>query len=340
MDGLMKALVLEGPDNAQMKDVPVPPYGRDEILIRTKAATICTSDLTDIKENPFKIPLPMVIGHEGAGIVVAAGEDVKKIQVGDEVTAHPVMPCGKCASCLRKLSHLCDQMEHLAINRSGVFAEYFVSREDRVRKKTKSMSFAVSTLMEPVCVCLEALERGNVKEGDRVLIIGDGPFGILMAKLSVSKNPKQIILIGRHDYRLQKAAPAQIINSKKQPDTVKAVMEKTSGEGVDSVILCASNAQAVDVAIEVLRARGTLSVFSALSGKTPVDLFRVHVKELVIAGACNDMDFMDDAMALLDDTSMDLGCVITHEMPFDRWNAAFDQAANGKDSGLKVSMLL
>jgi len=338
----MKALVLDRPGNLQMKDMPIPSYGKGELLIRTKAATICTSDLIDIRENPFQIPMPVILGHEGSGVVVAAGDDVQGFKPGDEVAAHPVMPCKKCTSCNRGLPHLCDDMDHLGLNRSGVFAEYFVSRPDCVRKKPPNMTFTTASLMEPVCVCLEALERGAVKPDARVLILGDGPFGVLMAKLCRAKNPKQIILSGRHGYRLKMAAPAQIINSKElsQEDTVKAIYDMTDGEGIDSAILCVSNAQAVDTAIEVLRSRGTLSVFSAISGKTPVDLFRVHVKELTIAGACNDDNFMDEAMRLLADPSLGLGSIITHEFPFDVWKDAIYQAENGKSSGLKVSMVI
>jgi len=335
----MMALVLSALGTVTKTDVPIPTYASNEILIRTKAATICTSDIADMKYNPFNIPLPLIMGHEGAGIVVAIGDDVTDIKVGDEVTAHPVMPCHKCTSCKRGLPHLCDDMEHLGFNRTGVFAEYFVSRPDCVRIKPANMSFAQASLMEPVCVCLEALKRGNIQESSRVLIIGDGPFGVLMAKLAYAYKPKQVILTGRHEYRMRQAAPAQTINEKQTPDITAAIMDLTGGAGIDTAILCVSSAQAMDTAVEVLRSRGTVSVFSAISGKTPVDLFKVHVKELTIAGACNDENFMDEAMALLEDPALNLGGVITHEVPFDNWEEAFDQAENGKTSGLKVSMI-
>jgi len=339
MENQMKALVLSAPNTVSIKDMPIPPYASKEILIRTKAATICTSDIIDMRHNPFNIPMPLVMGHEGAGIVVAVGEDVTDIQVGDEVAAHPVMPCYACVSCKRGLTHLCDDMEHLGFNRTGVFAEYFVSRPDCVRKKPAAMSFATASLMEPVCVCLEGLRRGNLRQGSRVLILGDGPFGVMSAKLAFSYKPKQVILSGCHDYRLGQAAPAETINLTKTPDIADRIMALTGGEGIDSAILCVSSPEAMDTAVEVLRSRGTVSVFSAISDKTPVDLFKVHVKELTIAGACNDENFMDEAMVLLEDPALNMGSIITHEMPFEQWEKAFHQAENGKDSGLKVSMV-
>ena len=336
----MKALVLNKPGELIMGDMPKPVPGKNELLIKTKAATICTSDLIDIRENPFNIKLPVILGHEGAGIVEAMGEEVDGFRPGDEVTAHPVIHCGYCWSCKSGYMHLCDNMDHLGFNMGGVFAEYFVIRADRARKKPDSLSFAHSTLMEPVCVCIEAIERADVREGANVLIIGDGPFGIMMAKLCKSYRPAKIILSGRHDFRLSQAGAGVItINEKLVGNAAKAIMEATGSEGIDCAIQCAGGAAAVETSIEVLRSRGTLSLFSGVSSNTPVDLFKVHVKELSIKGSCNDMGYMDKALEMLCDSNLDLGSVITHTFPFDNWQEAFYQAEKGKSGGLKVSML-
>jgi len=343
----MKALLLESQNTANIREIPIPQYSPDEILIRTKAGTVCTSDIMDMKEGMFNLSLPIVMGHEAAGVVSAVGANVSGIKVGDEVAVHPVMPCYKCTSCKRGIPHLCDDMEHLAFNREGVFAEYFVTRPDCVRIKPPGMSFAVASLMEPVCVCLEALDRAAIKPGGRVLITGDGPFGVMIAKLCRRKNPKQIILTGTYDYRLQQATsatkpsdiPIQIININDTPDTLTTIMEMTDGEGIDSAILCVSNPAAVDLCMEALRARGTLAIFAALPNKTPVDLFRVHMKELTITGSNNDENYMDLAMELLADSELNLQGIITHEMPFNQWEAAFRQADEGKGGCLKVSIL-
>lgn len=335
----MKALVLQAPGQLVMKDVPCPEPAEGELLIRTKAATICTSDLNDIKYNPFNIKLPVIMGHEGAGIVAGIGEGVEGFEVGDEVTAHPVIPCGQCVSCRRGLCHLCDNMGHLGLDRGGVFAEYFTIRQDRVRKKPSGISFAQSTLMEPVCVCIEGIERANVKEGNNILIIGDGPFGIIMSRLcSLYKNTR-VILVGRHQFRLNFAKNATTINQKTCGDVLKRIMEATDNKGIDSAILCAGTNEALDLAIESLRSRGTLSVFSGIAEKVSVDFFKVHVKELNICGSCNDMGYMDRALSYLCDEGLGLKDVITHELPFDEYAKAFELAEKSKDSVLKVSML-
>ena len=342
MDKMMKAVMLEAPDTVNMREIPIPKPGKGEILVRLKAGTVCTSDIMDMKYGIFADNLPMVMGHEAAGVITEVGDDVVGVQVGDEVAVHPVMSCYKCPSCLRGLSHLCEKMEHLCFNRPGVFSEYFITRPDCVRKKPPEMSFAVASLMEGVCCSLEAVRRGNVKQGDRVLIAGDGPFGIIISRLCATKSPKQIIHTGGFDYRLKQAAGSLVktLNINDEKNLEKTIFELTNEEGIDCAILCVSDPKALDLCVEVLRPRGTLVVYSAISDKTPVDLMRVHLNELNIVGSNNDEGYMDEAIEMLSDPKLDLKSIITHEIPFDQWEEAFFIANKKKDSCLKVSMIL
>lgn len=334
----MKALAFYGTRDLRMEERAIPVPAEDEILVRTRAATICTSDINDLKYNTFGLPVSTIMGHEGSGDVVSVGSKVQNIQPGDRVTAHPVMPCGKCDSCRRGLPHLCDDMTHLGLNKGGVFAEYFCIRANRVRKIPEGMDYALASLMEPVCVCLEAVERAAVQPGGNVLILGDGPFGILTAKLVQSRRPGCVVVTGRHDFRLKHATHAVGINEKAAPDIQEAILAASGGEGMDSAILCAGNAQAVNTAIQCLRARGTLAIFSVVSPMPDIDLFRVHVKELNLCGCCNDNDYLDQAIQLLADPALRLEEVITHRLPFAEWERAFHLAEFGKDEALKVTL--
>lgn len=342
MQKTMKAILLEAPNVANLKEIPVPTPGKGEILIRTKAATVCTSDIIDMEQGLFSDAMPMVMGHEGAGIVEALGEGVTEVKVGDEVAVHPVMPCYACASCKRGFPHLCDDMGHLCFNKPGVFAEYFVTRPDCVRIKPLGMSFAMASLMEPVCVCLEAVHRSKAEAGSRVLIAGDGPFGIMISKLCALKKPKQIIHTGFFDDRLKHAeGPLTVtINVNNEKNLAEKITQLTEGEGVGAAILCVSSPAALDLCLEMLQSRGTLVIFSAFGEKTPVDLLRVHLKELNIAGSNNDENFPDEAMGLLADPALNLQSIITHELPFDQWEEGFRLASKEKNSCLKVSLIL
>ena len=181
----MKAVYLKAIGQVELVDIPVPVIQEDQLLIKTGAATICTSDLNDIRSNPFGIALPVVIGHEGAGMVAKVGKTVRGFQVGDRVTTHPVHPCGTCQACRDGMKHLCLNMDHFGINLQGTMAEYYVVRQDRARHIPDMVDFPLASLAEPVSVCLEALAQAKLSPGNSLLIIGDGPFGVLRRLVSL-----------------------------------------------------------------------------------------------------------------------------------------------------------
>jgi len=334
----MKALQLQSVGQVTLVDLPVPAISNDELLIRTGATTICTSDLNDIRENPFGISFPVVMGHEGAGTVAAVGADVKGFHVGDRVATHPVHPCGHCAACQRGWGHLCVNVEHFAINRQGTFADYFPVRADRARRIPESVPFTAA-LAEPVCVCLEALAQAAPPAGGSLLIIGDGPFGILMARLASSLPLHKTVLAGWEDFRLGFAQGAVTINSRAISDPV-ALLRAEAGElGYDAAILAVGSPDAVQQGIALLRPKGRFVIFSALPGETPIDLFRVHLEELEIVGACSDEDRLDDAVARLSDPTLKLHELVTHAFPLERYNEALTLAATGHDRALKVAFV-
>ena len=335
----MRALRLQAIGRLEAVEVPIPRPMPDEVLVRTAAATICTSDLNDIARNPFGIALPRVLGHEGAGVVAAAGGDVRGFKPGDRVAAHPVIPCRGCVNCRRGLGHLCSRMGHLGLDRDGTFAEYFRIRSDRVRRIPPEVEFPAAALLEPVAVCLEAVERARIEPGDAVLVVGDGPFGIIIARLAASRRPERLVLVGRHEFRLRQVPEAVAIDEKRTADVAAAVLAATDGAGADAAIMAAGTQSALDLCLGSLRARGRAVVFSAIEGPARFDLFRLHTRELEILGACNDQDLIDPALERLGDPALALASLVTHRLPFDRWPDAFDLARRRKDEALKVALV-
>lgn len=334
----MRALQLQGINQLAEVRMPLPQLQADEVLVRTVSTTICTSDLNDIAHNPFGIVLPRVMGHEGAGVVAATGESVRGFQLGERVAAHPVIPCRVCDNCRRGLGHLCSNMGHLGLDRDGTFAEYFCIRADRVRRVPDGVPSSAASLLEPVAVCLEAVERGRIVQGDSVLVVGDGPFGIIIARLASRANPRRIILVGHHDFRLGQVPEAVRIHAKRMTDPRQAVREANEGAGLDVAIMAAGTQSALDLCAVSLRARGRVVVFSAIQGPANFDLFRLHTHELEILGACNDLDLMDLALERLSDSQLRLGSLVTHRLPFEQWPRAFELASGGKDEALKVAL--
>ncbi len=333
----MKALQLQGINQVALIETDIPPVGEDELLVKTGAAVICTSDLNDLRENPFGIQLPMIFGHEGAGTVVKTGRGVRGFRTGDHVATHPVHPCGKCANCLKGLRHLCSDMGHFGINRPGTFAEYYPVRVDRARAIDQSLPFYQAALAEPVCVCLEALQQARLEAGSRLLILGDGPFGVLMARLAGQLDLAATVIAGWMDYRLAFAQTVRRVNTSQSKDPYSVLLAENDGQGYDASILAVASPEAFQLGLKLLCPKGRLVVFSAIPGSTAVDLFDVHMRELEIVGACNDRDLFDRAVGLLNNPALNLGELVTHRFPLAGYRQAFDLAAHGRDRAMKIA---
>jgi 2-desacetyl-2-hydroxyethyl bacteriochlorophyllide A dehydrogenase len=334
----MKALQFQGPNKMALIDAPMPVPAADQLLIKTGAAIICTSDLNDLRGNPFGIKLPIIFGHEGAGAVVGMGEKVRGFSPGDVVATHPVHPCYACDNCRAGMAHLCANMGHFGVNMQGTFAEYYLVRADRARQAPAGADVATAALAEPVCVCLEAIAQARVDAGSSVLVMGDGPFGVMIATLLRGMSVGRVVLAGEHDFRLRFAAGCETLNLCRETDRLEA-LKRWAGSGFDAVILAVGSAEAARQALAVLKAKGRLIIFSALHDPVPLDLFAVHLKELEIIGACNDQDWFDDAMKLLFQPELNLSRLITHRFALDQFEEAFAIAATGHDRALKVAFL-
>jgi threonine dehydrogenase-like Zn-dependent dehydrogenase len=333
----VKALQLQDIGKLALVEVDIPRLRDDQILVRTGASTICTSDLNDLRENPLHISLPQTLGHEGAGTVAAVGPAVREFKVGDRVATHPVHPCGHCAACRGGLPHLCLELEHFGINMPGTLAEYFVARADRARVVPPTADFALLALAEPVCVCLEALAQALLAPGGALLSLGDGPFGLLVARLAPSLRLRHVVMAGRHDFRLGFAGEAVKVNTLGDPHPAQTLRAAVGGQGYDAAILAVDRAQALADGLACLKPRGRLVVFASLHGATPIDLFELQMKELEIIGSVNDANLFDAAVRLLVEGQPPLGDLVTHRFRLDDYAAAFSLAASGKDQAIKVA---
>jgi threonine dehydrogenase-like Zn-dependent dehydrogenase len=318
-----------------MIDAPVPVPSDDQVLVKTSATTLCTSDVIDIEHNPFGLGFPAVLGHEASGTIVEVGRAVRSLSAGQRVATHPVHPCRRCDSCKAGYGHLCENMLHFGLNMPGTFAEYYVAREDRVR--ATEVDGLRACLAEPLSVCLEALEQARLSPDSSLLIIGDGPFGVIMARLAERKQVKRLVLVGWSDFRLSFAAGSCTINIRGMPDPVGRLLQGNHGAPYDAVILAVASSEAIDQALRCLRPKGRLVIFAGYTEAQTIDLNLVHLKELELVGACNDEDRFDDALTLLKDASWSE--LITHQITFEDFERAFELVRFRKDECMKVALM-
>jgi threonine dehydrogenase-like Zn-dependent dehydrogenase len=235
------------------------------------------------------------------------------------------------------MGHLCEEMGHFGLNMPGAFAERYVVRQDRARRLPAEVPFAVAALFEPICVCLQALAQARLRAGDHLLILGDGPFGLLMARLAEEMDVGDLVIAGHRDFRLARAGAARTVNTTGAPDLAQTLLTAHGGRGYDAIVLATGRAP-IQAVLNCLRRKGRLVVFSAVPGATPLDLTALHIKELEIVGACNDEDRLDDALAYLTAHHAALGELVTHQLPVAHYREALDLAAHGHDRAIKVAL--
>ena len=194
---------------------------------------------------------------------MARGDQVECVEIGALVAIHPVVNCGECVECRRRLTHHCLQFGHLGFDRDGCFAEYIVQRADRValRFQMKFRHMWARCWSRCASACRRLPGAGNL-HGKTVLVVGDGPFGIIIARLAL-KAADKLIFVGKEEFRLQQVPAANRLQWSSVECTRDEILKRFAATGVDVAILAVSSHEAFDLCLSTLRPRGRLVIFSA-----------------------------------------------------------------------------
>lgn len=194
----MTASVLTEPKTIELRNVPVPALGRNQVLVKVESVGVCGSD-THFYETgsigDIVVEGPVILGHESSGIIVAGGEDVASSRIGTRVSVEPQTVCRRCEYCKRGSYHLCRAVEFYgAWPVDGSFAEYEVIDDDFAHEVPEEMSFDQAAMAEPVSVAVHAVRKAKVTQGSRVLITGAGPIGVLNAQVARAYGASEIVI--------------------------------------------------------------------------------------------------------------------------------------------------
>lgn len=336
----MKAAVYYGQQDTRIEETPIPEIGDDEILVQMKACGVCGSDLMDWYLKPR---VPLVLGHEPAGIVAEKGNKVTKFEVGDRVFVHHHVACLTCHYCLHGDYTLCRQFHETNIKPGG-FAEYFRVPAANVQTDTlkipQQMSYEEATFIEPVACCVRAIEKCRIRTGDTVAVVGAGPTGLMHTALSKIYGATATIVSDLIDFRLRMAEKygADITVNPKNQDLVETVKAETEGRGVDIAIVTAPNLEAYNAAISICRKGGKLCVFAPTEpGKrleiSPKELFFSEL-QLIPSYSTSHLETRT-ALQLLQSSKIDVKQLITHRFNLLHTGQAFKTALETQES-LKV----
>lgn len=266
----MKAIVKysQEPGTLALKEMPKPKPRRGEVLVQIKATGICYTDVS-IVNNKYKgrkpVPVPVILGHEGAGIVAEIGEDVNNVSPGERVGLEALFGCGRCYHCLNGNKNMCTDWGHIGVTCDGTFAEYVVVPADLAHKLPEGVSFTDAACLEPISLAVRTLEHVKPMVGDTAAIIGPGSIGMFHLQALKAAGAAEVIVIGidqdEKRFEVAKRLGADYIINSNREDAVKRVRELTDGLGADIVVETASSPEALPLAVNIAAARGRVALF-------------------------------------------------------------------------------
>ena len=328
----MKALLYLEPGKVEIADLPRPEIGAGEVLLRTRACGVCATDVKTFMRGHPLISRGSVLGHETTGEIAASL--APGWREGDRVAVAPYIACGECRFCTRGQFSLCERLWDSSV-RPGGFAEFVRVPEAIVRRGMRRLTAADDlielTLAEPLACCYHGFGVLGLRAGDTVLIIGDGPMGLLQAALARHLGAASVTLAGMTPERLAWARTRadQVVNVS-TTDLREAAKAAGHTEGFDRVMVSIAQPDAVGLAISLARRGGSVNVFAGLPRDTrlSVDAFRIHYDEIALVGTFGfgTPDFAAAAEAL-SARAMDLDGYITRTVSLDGLEAAFVDSA-------------
>lgn len=324
--GEMKAFVKVRPEpgGAEYLDWDVPNIGAGDVLIRVKAAGLCGTDMhlyewPDNIVREYKPKLPVVMGHEFAGIVAEVGPEVKTVKAGDRVTVNPLLYCEECYFCKDGRQNICDNRPLLGLGADGAFAEFISVRSSNVHRLDDAVPFEVGALSELTCVGLHAIERARLTGGDTVAVVGAGPLGFIMAVLSLHSGAVRVFVTGLKTdrERLQlagKIGAIPIIVEAEDPR--EQILEYTGGLGADVVFETAGAPSGVTQSLNLVRKGGRVGILGQGHEATEIPTAMLSFREIELVGtrAYTPREWQRVSAMLLN-AQHGLSQTITHRLP-------------------------
>ncbi|MGO4890444.1 zinc-binding alcohol dehydrogenase family protein [Anaerobacillus sp. MEB173] len=322
----MKAVQVIGAKKLEIIEKEKPSISKgNEVLVKVKMVGICGSDIHIYHGTNPLATLPRVIGHEVTGEVIEVGEDVKNVVVGDKVVVEPIESCGSCYACQSGRRNVCSNLEVYGVHKDGGMQEYLVMPENIVHKVNDSLDWKEAVLVEPFTIGAQANWRGDVREGDMVLIMGAGPIGLCCLKIAKAKGAKCIITdLSQERLDFAKTWGADYIVNVSEKDVKDAVFEITEGEGANVVIDAVCIQKTFEDAVEVVSPAGRVVVLGFDTRPSQISQLPITKKEVTIVGSRLQTNQFPEVIKLLNDKSINIEEMVTHEFKLEDIQKAID----------------
>lgn len=342
MSKTMKAVVFDGQNNVELKNVPVPQLQNDtDVIVKVELSTICGTDV-HIKNGALPVDAGRILGHEFVGVVEEVGSRVTTLKAGDRVAANCITSCGECYYCQHGYVNHCENGGWIfGYQIDGCQAEYVrVPYADRgLFKIPESMSYKDALFVGDILSTgYFGAERGDIEPGDTVVVLGAGPVGMCAMASAQLFGPARVIAVDTVDSRLNTAVNESVADIAFNPlkdDVEKEILALTSGRGADVVIEAAGVKPTFDLSWKLARPNGTVSIIALFSESQILPLETMGGKNLTIRTGWVDATHMDELLALVETKKIDLNFLATHEAPLDQVLDGYKVFGNKEDNCLK-----
>jgi threonine dehydrogenase-like Zn-dependent dehydrogenase len=312
---------------------PVPTTDQP-ILLRMRSGGICGSDLHTYRGlHPFRRP-PVVLGHEGAGVVESVPAGERRISVGDRVAVMPVLSCWDCARCETGISHLCAHKRVPGSGWPGLLSEYVTAPARVLIPLHDGIDLSEGAMIEPVAVAWHAARSAGITAGESVAVLGAGPIGSLVARVCQLHHVRTLLASDAKEYNVQflrRLGISDAINVTRD-DVVAAGRDLTGDAGFDAVVIASGHPTGMAEALALCRPRGRIVVLPMFGGALSVDLNPLVLKEVSVAGSTiYRPDDFAAAARLVNTRELDVRPFITEVVPLAESPAALQAIDAGAD---------
>ena len=346
----MRAVVYRGVNDMRIETVPVPRIGRGELLIKVATCGICGTDLKKIHMGSHSAP--RIFGHEMAGVIVDVGEGVTGYAVGDRVMTFHHVPCGECYYCRKQTPAQCPLYKKTGVTAGfepsgGGFAHYirvmdFVVRNRGVVHIPDGVPFEQAAFVEPVNTVLKGVKMLRLAPDDTVLVIGQGPIGLMHAVLAKKTGARVLtsdLFAERHAIAARFGLTDAIHAG--EEDVIERVLKETDGRGADAVILAVGGNALIRTAMDAARPGGKVMLFAQTQhGEATIDPAAVCVDEKTLLGSySSSFPILDEVTSLVFDgyrKGFDLTQLISHRYPLEQAVEAIEIASHPQPGSMKI----
>jgi L-iditol 2-dehydrogenase len=305
------ASVLYGVGDVRLEERPVPEPGPREVLVEVRSVGVCGSDVHYYEQGRighFVVEAPLVLGHEASGVVVVVGSQVDQLSVGQRVAMEPGVPCLHCLQCRSGRYNLCPDVRFFATPPiDGAFASYVTIHADFAFPVPDTLSDDAAALIEPLSVGVWACRKAGVTPGDRVLVTGAGPIGLLAMQVARAFGAEDVTITDVNPYRLEVArrtGATRALDVREEPLS-EAV------DGADVLLECSGVAAVIADGIRALSPAGRAVLVGMGGDEVPLPLTTVQAKELTVTGTFRYANTYPAAIALAASGRIDLDALVT-----------------------------